>query len=65
MSEREREQMLYGLSAFFVGEERVTSQFSGLVMAAEDKHEEARPPTRSSRSGFRTSSRRRRRRRRA
>ena len=41
MSEREREQMLYGLSAFFVGEERVTSQFSGLVMAAEDKHEEA------------------------
>ena len=41
MSKREREQMLYGLSAFFVGEERVTSQFSGLVMAAEDKHEEA------------------------
>lgn len=37
MSEREREQMLYGLSAFFVGEERLTSQFSGLVMAAEDK----------------------------
>ena len=37
----EREQMLYGLSAFFVGEERVTNQFSGLVMAAEDKHEEA------------------------
>ena len=41
MSEFEREQMLYGLSAFFVGEERVTSQFSGLVLAAEDKHEEA------------------------
>jgi ribonucleoside-diphosphate reductase beta chain len=41
MSEYEREQMLYGLSAFFVGEERVTNQFSGLVMAAEDKHEEA------------------------
>jgi len=37
----EREQMLYGLSAFFVGEERVTNQFSGLVLAAEDKHEEA------------------------
>ncbi len=33
--------MLWGLSAFFVGEERVTNQFSGLVMAAEDKHEEA------------------------
>ncbi len=41
MSEYEREQMLYGLSAFFVGEERVTNQFSGLVLAAEDKHEEA------------------------
>ena len=37
----ERESMLWGLSAFFVGEERVTNQFSGLVMAAEDKHEEA------------------------
>ena len=32
---------MYGLSAFFVGEERVTNQFSGLVLAAEDKHEEA------------------------
>ena len=41
MSEYEREQMLYGLSAFFVGEERVTNQFSGLVMAADDKNEEA------------------------
>jgi ribonucleoside-diphosphate reductase beta chain len=41
LSEYEREQMLYGLSAFFVGEERVTNQFSGLVLAAEDKHEEA------------------------
>jgi ribonucleoside-diphosphate reductase beta chain len=41
MPEWERESMLWGLSAFFVGEERVTSQFSGLVMAAEDKHEEA------------------------
>jgi ribonucleoside-diphosphate reductase beta chain len=36
-----REEMLWGLSAFFVGEERVTNQFSGLVLAAEDKHEEA------------------------
>lgn len=41
LGDDEREQMLYGLSAFFVGEERVTSQFSGLVLAAEDKHEEA------------------------
>jgi ribonucleoside-diphosphate reductase beta chain len=36
-----REEMVWGLSAFFVGEERVTNQFAGLVMAAEDKHEEA------------------------
>jgi ribonucleoside-diphosphate reductase beta chain len=41
MDESERESMLWGLSAFFVGEERVTNQFSGLVLAAEDKHEEA------------------------
>ncbi|MFZ0040147.1 MAG: ribonucleotide-diphosphate reductase subunit beta [Solirubrobacteraceae bacterium] len=41
LTEFEREQMLYGLSAFFVGEERVTNQFSGLVLSAEDKHEEA------------------------
>jgi ribonucleoside-diphosphate reductase beta chain len=41
LTEYEREQMMYGLSAFFVGEERVTNQFSGLVLAAEDKHEEA------------------------
>src|SRR5438067_1289901 len=41
MPEEERDEMLWGLSAFFVGEERVTSQFSGLVLAADDKHEEA------------------------
>jgi ribonucleoside-diphosphate reductase beta chain len=41
MPEQLREEMAYGLAAFFVGEERVTSQFSGLVLAAEDKHEEA------------------------
>jgi ribonucleoside-diphosphate reductase beta chain len=41
MPEELREEMLWGLSAFFVGEERVTSEFSGLVLAAEDKHEEA------------------------
>jgi ribonucleoside-diphosphate reductase beta chain len=41
MSDDMREEMLWGLSAFFVGEERVTNQFSGLVLAAESKHEEA------------------------
>ena len=41
MPEQMREEMSWGLSAFFVGEERVTNQFSGLVLAAEDKHEEA------------------------
>ncbi len=41
MDDEIREEMMWGLSAFFVGEERVTNQFSGLVMAAEDKHEEA------------------------
>jgi ribonucleoside-diphosphate reductase beta chain len=41
LPELDRAEMLYGLAGFFVGEERVASQFSGLVMAAEDKHEEA------------------------
>jgi len=41
LDEDERDQMLWGLSAFFVGEERVTSEFAGLVLAAESKHEEA------------------------
>jgi ribonucleoside-diphosphate reductase beta chain len=41
MPAEQRREMLWGLSGFFVGEERVTNQFSGLVMAAEDKHEEA------------------------
>jgi ribonucleoside-diphosphate reductase beta chain len=41
MTDEFREEMLWGLSAFFVGEERVTNQFSGLVLAAESKHEEA------------------------
>jgi ribonucleoside-diphosphate reductase beta chain len=36
-----RDEMMYGLSAFFVGEERVATQFSGLVMAYESQHEEA------------------------
>ena len=41
LAESERDELLWGLAAFFVGEERVTNQFSGLVLAAEDKHEEA------------------------
>jgi ribonucleoside-diphosphate reductase beta chain len=41
LGDEERDATLWGLSAFFVGEERVTNQFSGLVMAAETKHEEA------------------------
>ena len=38
---RSKEEHLWGLSSFFVGEERVTTQFSGLVMAYEDEQEEA------------------------
>jgi ribonucleoside-diphosphate reductase beta chain len=41
LPEEIREEMMYGLSAFFVGEERVATQFSGLVMAYESQHEEA------------------------
>ena len=41
LDEETREEMMYGLSAFFVGEERVATQFSGLVMAYESQHEEA------------------------
>ncbi len=41
LGQTERDSMLWGLSAFFVGEERVASQFAGLVLAAETKHEEA------------------------
>jgi len=40
-TEEERDYFTWGLSAFFIGEERVTSQFSGLVMAYEDESEEA------------------------
>jgi ribonucleoside-diphosphate reductase beta chain len=40
-SEEEKDQIMWGLSSFFVGEERVTTQFSGLVMAYEDEQEEA------------------------
>ncbi len=41
LSDEDREEHLWGLSSFFVGEERVTTQFSGLVMAYEDEQEEA------------------------
>ncbi|UJA21658.1 hypothetical protein HJD18_16495 [Thermoleophilia bacterium SCSIO 60948] len=41
MAAEERDDILWGLSSFFLGEERVTTQFSGLVMAYEDQHEEA------------------------
>jgi ribonucleoside-diphosphate reductase beta chain len=36
-----RSDVTWSLSSFFIGEERVTTQFSGLVMAYEDQHEEA------------------------
>src|ERR671927_1755461 len=39
--DEEKEDHLWGLSSFFVGEERVTTQFSGLVMAYEDEQEGA------------------------
>src|SRR5205807_1050589 len=36
-----RSRLAWNLSSFFVGEERVTTQFSGLVMAYESQSEEA------------------------
>jgi ribonucleoside-diphosphate reductase beta chain len=41
LSDADREECLWGLSSFFIGEERVATQFSGLVMAYEDEQEEA------------------------
>ena len=41
LTDEEREWAIWSLSSFFVGEERVTTQFSGLVMAYEDEQEEA------------------------
>jgi ribonucleoside-diphosphate reductase beta chain len=41
LSDEDKDEHLWGLSSFFVGEERVTTQFSGLVMAYEDEQEEA------------------------
>jgi ribonucleoside-diphosphate reductase beta chain len=41
LPEEQKDEHLWGLSSFFVGEERVTTQFSGLVMAYENEQEEA------------------------
>jgi ribonucleoside-diphosphate reductase beta chain len=41
LGDEERGHMLWNLSSFFIGEERVTTQFSGLVMAYDDEQEEA------------------------
>src|SRR5436189_4810932 len=40
-TQEERENMAWNLSSFFVGEERVTTQFTGLVAAYDDQSEEA------------------------
>src|SRR5262245_26478554 len=41
LTDEEREWFVWGLASFFIGEERVTTQFSGLVMAYGDESEEA------------------------
>ncbi|HKG36512.1 MAG TPA: ribonucleotide-diphosphate reductase subunit beta [Solirubrobacterales bacterium] len=41
MNDEERDYFTWGFSAFFIGEERVATQFSGLVMAYEDESEES------------------------
>jgi ribonucleoside-diphosphate reductase beta chain len=41
LTEEQRDNLIWVLSSFFIGEERVTTQFSGLVMAYEDEHEES------------------------
>src|SRR6478736_518434 len=41
MDDELRAQLAWNLSSFFIGEERVTTQFSGLVMAYESQSEEA------------------------
>ena len=41
VTQEEKEQLAYNLSAFFIGEERVATQFSGLVRAYESQGEEA------------------------
>ena len=41
LDDERRDHLLWNLSSFFIGEERVTTQFSGLVMAYDDEQEEA------------------------
>ncbi len=41
VTQRQKDDLAYNLSAFFIGEERVATQFSGLVRAYEDQGEEA------------------------
>ncbi len=41
LSREMKDQLIWALSSFFIGEERVTTQFSGLVMAYEDEQEES------------------------
>jgi ribonucleoside-diphosphate reductase beta chain len=41
LPDQDREEILWGLSSFFVGEERVATQFSGLVMAYDSQEEES------------------------
>ncbi len=41
LTEEERDWAAWLMSSFFIGEERVTTQFSGLVMAYEDEQEES------------------------
>ncbi len=41
LDDERRDHFLWNLSSFFIGEERVTTQFSGLVMAYDDEQEEA------------------------
>jgi ribonucleoside-diphosphate reductase beta chain len=41
LSDEDKGHMLWNLSSFYIGEERVTTEFSGLVMAHEDEQEEA------------------------
>lgn len=41
LSGEDRDWAVWSLASFFIGEERVTTQFSGLVMAYQDEQEEA------------------------
>src|SRR3712207_3402635 len=41
VTQEEKDQLAYNLSAFFIGEERVATQFSGLVRSYDSQSEEA------------------------